>query len=73
MEELIMKNPMIENSINAELFEAIDENAVNGGRSIVYISYPATACAIIHSINICPALGSVAAAAIGITTVVNKK
>ncbi|SFX92965.1 hypothetical protein [Ruminococcus sp. XPD3002] len=26
-----MKNPMIENNINAELFEAIDENAVNGG------------------------------------------
>ncbi|HRU97496.1 MAG TPA: hypothetical protein P5092_08735 [Ruminococcus sp.] len=26
-----MKNPMIENNINAELFEAIDENAINGG------------------------------------------
>ncbi len=29
-----MKNPMIENNINAELFEAIDENAINGGFSI---------------------------------------
>ncbi|SFX93012.1 hypothetical protein [Ruminococcus sp. XPD3002] len=32
-----MKNPMIENNINAELFEAIDENAVNGGLSIIGI------------------------------------
>jgi len=31
MEELTMKNPMIENNINTELFEAIDENEVNGG------------------------------------------
>ncbi len=27
-----MKNPMIENSINPDLFEAIDENEVNGGK-----------------------------------------
>ena len=26
-----MKNPMIENNINTELFEAIDEHDVNGG------------------------------------------
>ncbi|HRU97502.1 MAG TPA: hypothetical protein P5092_08765 [Ruminococcus sp.] len=26
-----MKNPMNENNINTELFEAIDENEVNGG------------------------------------------
>ena len=29
-----MKNPMIENNINAELFEAIDENAINGGLNL---------------------------------------
>ncbi len=32
-----MKNPMNENNINADLFEAIDENAVNGGLSIIGI------------------------------------
>jgi len=31
MEEPSMKNPMIENNINTDLFEAIDEHAVNGG------------------------------------------
>ncbi|MBR6986252.1 MAG: hypothetical protein IKH75_22550 [Ruminococcus sp.] len=30
-----MKNPMNENNINTELFEAIDENEVNGGYVIV--------------------------------------
>ena len=30
-----MKNPMIENSINNELFEAINENEVNGGLKLV--------------------------------------
>ena len=29
-----MKNPMIENNINAELFEAIDENTINGGLNL---------------------------------------
>ena len=28
-----MKNPMIEESINTELFEAIDANEVNGGKT----------------------------------------
>ncbi len=32
-----MKNPMIENNINTDLFEAIDEHAVNGGLSIIGI------------------------------------
>ncbi|HRU97501.1 MAG TPA: hypothetical protein P5092_08760 [Ruminococcus sp.] len=33
-----MKNPMNENNINTELFEAIDENAVNGGLSAMGIN-----------------------------------
>jgi len=78
MEELTMKNPMIENNINAELFEAIDENAVNGGRSILLFSYPASACAIRISVNICPGIATAAAAvagavAAGVAGVVNKK
>ncbi len=73
-----MKNPMNENNINAELFEAIDENAVNGGRSIVMYSYPLSACAIIISVNLCPGIAAtvVAAAgavAAGVAGVVKKK
>ena len=33
-----MKNPINENNINTELFEAIDENAVNGGLSAMGIN-----------------------------------
>ena len=38
-----MKNPMIENNISAELFEAIDENNVNGG-SIIHSIGGINAC-----------------------------
>ena len=73
-----MKNPMIENNINTDLFEAIDENAVNGGRSIVMYSYPLSAYAIRISVNICPAVGTAAVAvagavAAGVAGVVKKK
>ncbi|SFX92987.1 hypothetical protein [Ruminococcus sp. XPD3002] len=73
-----MKNPMIENNINTDLFEAIDENAVNGGRSIAMFSCPALACAIRISVNICPAVGTAAVAvagavAAGVAGVVKKK
>ena len=78
MEDLIMKNPMNENNINAELFEAIDENAVNGGRSIGLYSCPALGCVFRISFNICPGVGSSAVAvagavAAGVAGVVKKK
>ncbi|MBR6986247.1 MAG: hypothetical protein IKH75_22525 [Ruminococcus sp.] len=72
-----MKNPMIENNINADLFEAIDENAVNGGRSIVMFSCPALACKFRISFNICPGVGTAVAVAgavaAGVAGVVKKK